>query len=220
MSSYYYRDTIINSGWEPPDPTRLDILGGLLGRTGYPAEFRVTIRTPYGLIVEASSEGPYNIRLDDPAAEPKPDMEVLQGIRFFIKPNEMTDTCIQFEEAWKGNMEHGWYGGETPEQVLRERYSEAWCNALMAWAEKYKTANMRYNKYGREDTEVFPDRAERIQFHMEGLLLGAWLALQPGVNGVKYESYGRDKRYVLVHNYLSEVFEEYLNDLHRRELRP
>ncbi|PGH23130.1 hypothetical protein AJ80_02760 [Polytolypa hystricis UAMH7299] len=86
------------------------------------------------------------------------------------------------------------------------------------WAEAYSEAFERWEEKPWEEKQcskfgVFPDARSQIAFDICGMIISCWLALQPDVGHVRYQSgvYTEDD-YVLRGDNVDTVFKEFLDD--------
>jgi hypothetical protein len=148
---------------------------------------RVTIQTTYGLVVEVTEDSTLNIRLSDSLDEtavsgslPKSEQP---GYRYYILPDYQT-SFVWYKSDWPGNPSDETH---VDEDVLEERYGELWAKAFGGWVEKYTLAFEAHECQFGSHQDPLPDPTERAAWVVEGVLLAAWLALQPGVDAVEFD---------------------------------
>jgi hypothetical protein len=148
---------------------------------------RLLIHTTYGLIVEATADGALDIRLSDGHIREETSQRLKAGqpgYRYDMWPNYHNESFVSYKSDWPGNP-----AGETDvdEHVLKERYGKPWAKSFESWVGKYMRAFEAQECHLGSQKDPFPDRKEEAAWILEGLLLAAWLALQPGVDAVEYD---------------------------------
>lgn len=105
------------------------------------------------------------------------------GYRYYIWPDYKT-SFFWYKMDWIGNP-----GDEThvSQDDLRERYGEAWEKVWCAWVDKYTRAFEAHECHLRSHEEPIFTSEEEAAWRIEGVLLAAWLALQPGVDGFEVQ---------------------------------
>ena len=150
---------------------------------------RLSVQTPYGLILTTAEDGSIDIRLSDSSA-PNPTDQSSKNYRYHISLDWHT-TFLWYDVDWPGNPEGK---NHVDPEVIEERYSKDWCDAYLKWVEKYDKSFERGECHLGSGGKLFTDPVERAAWALEGLLLGCWLALQPGVSEVElilHEKTGR-----------------------------
>ncbi|KAL2166369.1 hypothetical protein VTG60DRAFT_2902 [Thermothelomyces hinnuleus] len=142
-------------------------------------------QTTYGLIVELLPEGAVDVRLSDTVASKtaaSASEPAQPGYQYYIWPDYKT-SFVWYQVDWAGNPE-----GEThvDEDDLKERYGEAWERAREAWVDKYTRAFEAYECHLHSYGGPIFTPEEQKAWIMEGVMLAAWLALQPGVDSVEF----------------------------------
>lgn len=179
---------------------------------------RLSLQTPYGLVVDVVADGAVDIRLSDEASTLGPDSDSKTGkpgYRYYIWPDYQT-TFMWYDSDWAGNPQEGQDAVE--EDELRERYPEPWFKAYDAWVTKYMRAFEAQECQLGSGKEPFPDLKERVAWELEGMLLASWLSLQPGVDAVEFQDDSGDKRkYWLEGKGAAETLGKFFKDLEERE---
>ncbi|KAK3943376.1 hypothetical protein QBC46DRAFT_338627 [Diplogelasinospora grovesii] len=165
----------------------------------------LSLETPYGLVVDfgGANGGLVNVRL----AASDPNSSSLETAASQIAPlhSDRSDVSVKKDSSrpttyyytisssfrtpplwydyWPGRPQVCYVDLEDVE----ERYKSAsWVDTFDRWNYKWQDAFDRVPYIWETGEEVFPDLNESRSFRLEGMLLGCWLALQPGVDGVKY----------------------------------
>lgn len=118
------------------------------------------------------------------ATDPSQESTGKPGYEYYIWPDYCT-SFVWYEPEWPGNPEGD---DNVEESELEERYSASWCRALEAWVEKYSAAFKAQECDLGSKKPPLPDLEERKAWVLEGMLLACWLALQPDVDGVEYQT--------------------------------
>ncbi|KAL1837275.1 hypothetical protein VTJ49DRAFT_4061 [Mycothermus thermophilus] len=191
-----------------PDSSNLSFLLQLLESPDLIS--RLTLSTPYGLVIELDSNGPIAVRLSSsstPTTQPKS-----PGYRYHIEPDYQT-SFLWYDTNWPGNPDDQY---NVEEQVLEERYSAAFCRAWDAWVDRYTRGFEANECHHGSGAEPFPDRNERLAWELEGLLLATWLALQSDVDRVTLQDYELKKEYAIEKAGVGETVERFWKDLKER----
>jgi hypothetical protein len=121
------------------------------------ADSRLLVQTTYGLIVEGIADGAIDVRLSDSNGEAASSETTKPGYQYYFWPDYKT-SFVWYKPDCAGNP-----GDEThvDEDVLKERYGEAWQKALVLWVDKYTQAFEAHEGHLGSRKEPFPDPDER-----------------------------------------------------------
>ncbi|KAK4152635.1 hypothetical protein C8A00DRAFT_34665 [Chaetomidium leptoderma] len=200
------------------DPKTINILSALTRTEDVVS--RVMIETTYGLILETTADGGFDVRcrLSKPAdngqsasspPEPAP-AQPGHGYRYYIWPDYKT-SFVWYKTDWAGNP-----GDEThvDQDDLKKRYGEAWERARDAWVDKYTRAFEAHECHVQSyQGPIFSTPDEQTAWTTEGVLLAAWLALQPGVDSVDFHDDGGACVCLLEKNGLAVTLASFLKNL-------
>ncbi|KAL2269672.1 hypothetical protein VTJ83DRAFT_1856 [Remersonia thermophila] len=202
-----------------PDSSNLSFLLQLLQYPGLIA--RLTLSTSYGLAIELGSDGPVAVSLCSSAAPAASSAAAAPssggrpgrlGYRYHVEPDYQT-SFLWYATGWPGNPDDQ---HNVEEQVLEERYPAAFCRAWDAWVGRYTRGFEANECHHGSGAEPLPDKSERLAWELEGLLLAAWLALQPDVDQVTLPDYDLKTSYVVDKAGAGETVERFWNDLRHR----
>jgi hypothetical protein len=176
---------------------------------------RLSIQTPYGLIVEAASDGAVDVRLSDELSKHSPSEDrSASSFFYYIWPDYQT-TFLWYKADWPGNPDE-----ETVVELdeMRDRYAAPWVKAYDEWVDKYTLAFEAQECQLGSGKEPFPESAERTAWELEGMLLAVWLSMQPGVDGVEYDGASDGElSYLLQPKEPGKALGKFLLDLGKRE---
>lgn len=183
-----------------------------LEKTQNPSISRVTIQTHYGLVVEESVDGTLDVRLSEATitkkhtstSDPKQ-----PGYSYYFWPDYQT-SFVWYKIGEAGNPDDEYH---VDEDELEERYGKVWFQALAAWVKRYIEAFEREGYHlGSVDGDP-PVPTDRAAWELEGVLLAAWLALQPGVDSVEMQDDGGGRILLLEKEGIGETLRRYLGGL-------
>lgn len=192
----------------------------LLAKSKDVAVARLTLQTSYGLTVEISADGSLQVRLSETTRtsnESKPQPNSHQpGFQYHVLLDYQTNHL--WYENWDDTDEFG-TGPNVDDDDLRERYAAPWCDAYDVWVDRYTQAFEAAECHLGSYADPFPDVTDRAVFQLEGMLLATWLALQPGVDSVKFPDYETKKDYQIVKDEPSKALASLIDDLRERRQR-
>ncbi|KAF9873183.1 hypothetical protein CkaCkLH20_09346 [Colletotrichum karsti] len=129
------------------------------------------------------------------------------GYSYAIDPDYGT-SFLWYSQGHPGNPE-GEFHIEL--EAVKDRYSASWCNAFREWGERYSKAFKAQECDLGSGNSVFPAVEERRNWDAEGAFLGAWLALQDGVDNVTYQPI--EEEFVLRRDGIETVLGQILADI-------
>ncbi|KAK0649228.1 hypothetical protein B0T16DRAFT_409644 [Cercophora newfieldiana] len=144
------------------------------------------------------SPQPFNLafpRSSGTPAKKQPPLGPGQGYKYRMYPDKHGASHVWYAPGWPGNPCEG--AKRVRELDLEMRYPGEWFEAYLDWAERLEEAMERrgkqWNALGRvqgRQEPLWADDGERTLWMVEGLLLAAWLSLQPDVGAVEYQPSG------------------------------
>ncbi|KAK4143468.1 uncharacterized protein C8A04DRAFT_28895 [Dichotomopilus funicola] len=188
------------------------ILISALGKNASSTISRLAFHTPYGLVVEETADGVFDVRLSNPpsnseqATKSNPSQP---GYRYYFWPDYQL-AFVFYELDWAGNPEDE---SHVDDEVLEERYGKVWFQALDDWVKRYEQAFEREDCKPDSHEALFPDPTDRLAWDLDRVLLAAWLALQPGVDSVEVQDDGGRKELLLEKEGIGETLGTYLRGL-------
>ncbi|KAJ9150833.1 hypothetical protein NKR23_g3392 [Pleurostoma richardsiae] len=155
--------------------------------TALDGAYRVTIETPYGLLISVNADGSLTAALKDgtvQSATPGVDEEHKTRYKYRMFP-DWGAGFIWYDPSWPGNPEGEF---EVDEDDLENRYPAVWLESYRGWKAKYEQAFEEQKCDQGSDQDPFPDAGRRKAWVVEGMLLACWLSLQPDAESVEYQA--------------------------------
>ncbi|KAJ8130368.1 hypothetical protein O1611_g3260 [Lasiodiplodia mahajangana] len=155
---------------------------------------KLVLQTPYGLLISINQNanktslltGLLNVSmsdgsLQDPGTTPA-DKTESPGYKYRLSPR-WGPGFLWYDTEW-----HGTPRGEymVDYETLKARYGKAWSDAYDAWTSRYIKAFVEYTLDPEWQHHPCPALMESKTWALDGMMLAAWLCLQPDVESVEY----------------------------------
>ncbi|KAI1268580.1 hypothetical protein F5Y18DRAFT_235342 [Xylariaceae sp. FL1019] len=197
-----------------PDPKNAQIISDpfplLKDRYHVTAEM---LETSFGLVLYISAEGIIHAKLKDGDIQASntvyPQNTKESGFNYRLFP-EYGAGFLWYESNWPGNPEK-----ETmvDEHDLETRYGKSWyADAYQPWVDRWQESfKKNCNDTGDFHAHTFSTVDEEKAWVLEGMLLAAWLSLQPYVASVEYTPHSTANLFRSEH--LEKDIQSFLNRL-------
>lgn len=176
-----------------------------------PAHYTSNIQTKYGLSLKADSDGNIAVSLisqDSQNVEHEgEDASDAKKYRYYIWDDYGT-SFVCYDAYWPGNPQDD----VVSQDALAARYGSAWSGALDEWVREYNGAFEAQECHLGSGKEPFASAARENAWLLRGILLASWLALQPDVDAVSYDTV-RDRKYLLTKKDVGARISEFLQNL-------
>lgn len=186
----------------------LEALSPLAGSSST-ATYSLNIQTRYGLSLKADSDGNIAVSLIPQGGQ---NVEREEGSdakkhRYYIWDDYGT-LFVCYDADWPGNPQDD----VVDQHALEARYGSAWSGALGEWVREYNGAFEAQECHLGSGKEPFASAARENAWLLRGILVASWLALQPDVDAVSYDTV-RDKKYLLTKKDVGAKISEFLQNL-------